>query len=80
MAAAKGQPSTAPAPMAKMPCAVRNLPPRQSMKAAMPSIVVYIAKLEGRYEILAWNIPGAVAIIITKMTPILGCRTAEMAE
>jgi hypothetical protein len=34
------------------------------MKAAMLSITKYMAKLEGKYEILAWKKPGDVAVII----------------
>jgi hypothetical protein len=37
------------------------------MKAAMLSITKYMAKLEGKYEILAWKKPGEVAVIIMKM-------------
>jgi hypothetical protein len=34
------------------------------MNAAMLSITKYIAKLDGRYEVLAWKKPGEVAVII----------------
>ena len=63
IAPAKGQPKHAPMAIQKIPWAVRR-PPRQSMKAAMLSITKYIAKLDGRYEMLAWKKPGEVAVII----------------
>ena len=43
-----GHPRTAPIPNHIMPTPVLS-PPRQSMKAAIPSIVVYMEKLDGRY-------------------------------
>lgn len=46
-AAANGQPMTPPTANQNMPCEVFR-PPLQSMKAAAPSIAVYMAKLEGR--------------------------------
>jgi hypothetical protein len=46
-AMANGHPSIPPIANHIMACIVFK-PPRQFMKAAMPSIVVYIAKLEGR--------------------------------
>jgi hypothetical protein len=49
-APAKGQPNRVPTANQKMPCAVL-MPARQSMKVATPSIVVYMAKLEGTYAI-----------------------------
>ena len=51
-AAANGQPSTAPIPNHSMPCAV-FMPRVQSMNAEVPSIVVYMAKLEGKYAVEA---------------------------
>ena len=49
------------------------------MKAAIPSMVVYIAKLDGRYEMLAWNMPGDVAMMRSHKIAILGFRVAAMA-
>jgi hypothetical protein len=46
-APANGQPRRLPRANQKMPWAVL-IPPLQSMKAEKPSIVVYMAKLEGR--------------------------------
>ena len=60
-----------------MPRAVFN-PPLQFMKAAIPSIVVYIAKLEGRKEAEAWNIPGLNIIAIMKKRAIRGLRVPLM--
>jgi hypothetical protein len=37
------------------------------MKAAIPSMVVYMVKLDGRYDILAWNMPGDVAMMVRKV-------------
>lgn len=48
------------------------MPPLQFIKQAMPAIVVYIAKLEGRKEAAAWNIPGLVTIAIKKKRAIRG--------
>jgi hypothetical protein len=53
-------------------------PPRQFMKAAIPSIVVYIAKLEGRNEADAWNIPGLKTIAMRKNRAILGFKILLM--
>ena len=44
---AKGQPIVLPKPNHMMPCAVFE-PNRQSRNAAVPSMEVYIAKLDGR--------------------------------
>ena len=49
-AAAKGHPRVAPMPNHMIPCAVL-MPPLQSRKAAVPSIVVYMAKVDGRYAV-----------------------------
>ena len=46
-AMAKGQPRTPPTAYQNMPCDVFN-PPRQFMKAAAPSMAMYMAKLDGR--------------------------------
>lgn len=52
MAKANGQPKKDPDSIHMIPCAVRS-PPLQSMKAANPSMVVYMEKDEGRYEMEA---------------------------
>ncbi len=78
-AAAKGHPRIAPIPNHIMPCAVLN-PPFQFMKAAAPSMVAYIANVDGRYAVDAWNIPGLVTEMITNMTAILGFIDRETTE
>ena len=60
-----------------MPCAVLR-PPLQLMKAAMPIIVVYIAKLDGRKEVEARNMPGLKIIEMRKNMAILGFRVVLM--
>jgi hypothetical protein len=62
-AIAKGHPNIPPTAKKKIPCAVFK-PPLQFIKAAIPSIVVYIAKLDGRKEADAWNMPGLKIIAI----------------
>ena len=47
-AVAKGQPMMPPIPNHIIPWAVLG-PPDQSMKAEIPSMAVYIEKLEGKY-------------------------------
>jgi hypothetical protein len=47
-APAKGQPSIAPMPNHIIPLAVLR-PPVQSINEAVPSMAVYMAKLDGRY-------------------------------
>jgi hypothetical protein len=42
------------------------------MNAAIPSIVVYIVKLDGKYDILAWNMPGEVAMMMRNVIAIRG--------
>jgi hypothetical protein len=59
-AMAKGQPKMPATANQKMPQDVFR-PPRQSIKAAAPSMAAYMAKLEGRYEALAWKFPGDTA-------------------
>ena len=56
-----------------MPSDVFN-PPFQFINAAIPSIVVYIAKLEGRNAADAWNIPGLKIMAIMKNSAIRGLR------
>jgi hypothetical protein len=70
-AAAKGQPRTAPTPNQKMPSADLT-PPLRSRKAAVPSMAVYMAKLEGRYAVPAWNMPVLVAMMIMKKAAMRG--------
>ena len=48
------------------------------MKAAVPSIVVYIAKLDGRYDAEAWNMPGLKIIAIMKKRAMRGLRILLM--
>jgi hypothetical protein len=50
------------------------------MKAVTPSMVVYMAKLEGRYAADAWNMPVLVTVMIKKMMAILGLRARETTE
>lgn len=70
-AIANGHPSIPPSAKQKIPCAVFN-PPLQFMNCAIPNIVIYIAKLEGRKEADAWNIPGLNTIAIMKNRAIRG--------
>ena len=77
-AAAKGQPITPP--MAKKNMALEVLrPPFQLMKAAAPSMVMYMAKLEGRKAVLEWKLPGLVTSATMKKRPILGFRAKHTA-
>jgi len=76
-AEANGQPTMPPMPNHIMPEAVLK-PPRQSMNDANPSMVQYMAKLEGRYATDAWNIPAAVTEMTKKTMPILGLITREI--
>jgi hypothetical protein len=48
------------------------------MKAVTPSIVVYMAKVEGRYAVDAWNIPALETVTIRKMMAILGFIVREI--
>jgi hypothetical protein len=66
-----GHPNTPPIANQVMPWAVFN-PPLQFMNAAIPSIVVYIAKLDGRKEADEMNIPGLNIIAIMKNRAIRG--------
>ena len=72
-AIANGHPSTPPTANQKMPCAVFR-PPLQFINAAIPNIVVYIAKLDGRNAADAWNIPGLNIIEIIKNRATRGFR------
>ena len=69
-----GHPRIPPKANQNIPCAVLR-PPFQFMKADIPSIVVYIAKLEGRKAAEAWNIPGLNIIAIIKNKAIRGFKT-----
>lgn len=69
-----GQPSTPPNANQKMPIAVFN-PPLQFINAAIPSIVVYMAKLDGRKATEALNMPGLKIIAIMKNRAIRGFNT-----
>jgi len=64
MAILKGQPSKPPRANQKTPSAVRK-PRRRLMNAAVPSMVVHIAKVDGRNVAAAWNIP-ALAVLATR--------------
>lgn len=48
------------------------------MKAAIPSMVVYMLKLDGRYEMLARNIPGDVAMMNKNVTAMRGFNTRDI--
>ena len=47
------------------------MPPRQFMNEAAPSIHIYMAKLDGRKDALAWKFPGLITVAIKKNMPIL---------
>ena len=64
-AIANGQPSIPPIAKQKIPFPVFR-PPLQFMNMAIPRNVVYMAKLDGRKEADAWNIPGLNIIDIIK--------------
>lgn len=68
-----GQPSIPPTANQNIPWAVLS-PPRQFMNAAMPSIVVYMAKLDGRKAVEARNIPGLNTIDMRKNMAMRGLR------
>ena len=74
-----GHPRMAPMPNQVMPEAVLN-PPRQSMKADRPSILVYIVKLDGRYAVEAWNMPGLKTTAMRKKTAMRGFKVRAMVE
>lgn len=54
---AKGHPNNPPSANQNTTLAVFN-PSFLSMKSAIPNIVVYIAKVEGKKVAVAWNIPA----------------------
>ena len=69
----KGHPSIPPMANHSIPCVVFK-PPFQFMNAAIPSIVVYIAKLEGRKAAEDMNIPGLDTIASKKKVATRGFR------
>lgn len=76
-AAAKGQPMRPPTANQNMPCDVL-IPPFQFMKATVPSMTMYMAKLEGRYAVLAWKLPGLRTTAMRKNKPIRWLRVRLM--
>lgn len=62
-----------------MPAAVLS-PPFQSMNAAAPNMFVYMVKLEGRYEVEAWNMPGLKTMAMRKNIAILGFKVLAIVE
>ena len=76
-AAANGHPRIPPSANHQMPCAVLS-PPLQFMNAAAPRSDVYMAKLDGRYAVLAWKFPGDRTVASRKKIPILGFRVKLM--
>ncbi len=64
---------TPPTANQNMPCDVFK-PPFQFMKAAAPSMAMYIAKLEGRYAVLEWKLPGLKTMAMMKKIPMRGLR------
>ena len=72
-----GQPRTPPTANQIMPWAVLS-PPRQLINAAMPSMVVYMAKLEGRKAVEARNMPGEKIMDMRKNMAMRGLRVMDM--
>jgi hypothetical protein len=72
-AIANGQPRIPPTAKQQIPCAVFR-PPLQFINIDMPKNVVYMAKLDGRKDADAWNIPGLNIIAIIKNRAIRGFR------
>lgn len=70
-AIANGQPRMPPRANQNMPWVVFN-PFLQFMNAAIPSMVQYIAKLEGRNAEDAWNMPGEKTFAIKKNNAMRG--------
>jgi hypothetical protein len=68
-----GHPKTPPTAKQNIPCAVFS-PPLQFMNIDIPTKVVYMAKLDGRKEADAWNIPGLNIRAIIKNKAIRGFR------
>lgn len=76
-AIAKGHPNTPPTANQNMPCDVFK-PPRQFMNAAVPSMAIYMAKLDGRYAALEWKLPGLKIRAIMKKMPTRGFSAKQM--
>jgi hypothetical protein len=53
------------------------MPPVQFMNAEKPSMVVYMAKLEGKYAIEAWYIPGLDTMAMRKKIATRGFKVLE---
>jgi hypothetical protein len=68
-----GHPRIPPTAKQNIPCAVFN-PPLQFMNIDIPKNVVYMAKLDGRKEADAWNMPGLKIKAIIKKRAIRGFR------
>ena len=56
------------------------MPSCQSMKAENPSMVVYMAKLEGRYAVEAWYMPGLKTMAIKKNAATRGFIVLDIVE
>jgi hypothetical protein len=78
-APANGHPTIVPSPNHMMPCAALWVF-FQSRKAAMPSIDMYMVKVDGRNAVEAWNMPGLNVTISTNNRPMRGLRVRQMAE
>ena len=46
----------------------------------MPSMIMYMEKLDGKYAAEAWNIPGLDSIMIMNHAPTLGLRLLDIVE
>jgi hypothetical protein len=62
-----------------IPCAIFR-PPLQSKNAAIPSIDVYMVKVDGRKAVDAWNMPGLNKRTITNSSPMRGLTVRQMEE
>lgn len=76
-AIANGHPRIPPTANKTIPWVVFR-PPFQFMNEAMPAIVVYIAKLDGRKDADAWNMPGLKTIAIKKNMATRGFKVPLM--
>lgn len=74
---ANGHPKTPPTANQNMPCEVFR-PPRQFMNAAAPNMVMYMAKLDGRYAALEWKLPGLKISAVMKKRPTRGLRAKQI--
>jgi hypothetical protein len=68
MAMLKGHPNNPPSANQNTPSAVRK-PRRRSINAAVPSIVVYMANVDGKNAAAAWNMPALVMVVIKYRIP-----------